>query len=149
MLDQVTIIAADLACGLIVVCRLPSRGGKIPLGQQPCLDPCRQQQVLLQGALLGGLQAVQAKLGQRIGKQPLGFHRSLARFTHAIAAVLHAFQSAVHLFQQLQQVGGLRFGHRGFQLLPPHHQLVAQHVQVCYLDTHGRTPSATESFSGA
>jgi hypothetical protein len=53
----------------------------------------------------------------------------------------------INLLQQVQKVGGLGFGRCGLQFLPPDHQLVAQHVQVCNLDCHGgKLLPVTESF---
>ena len=57
-----------LACGLIVVSHFPAGSAEIAFRQQSGLDARCQQQVLLQGALLSGLQAIQAELGERIGK---------------------------------------------------------------------------------
>ncbi len=129
-----------------MVSHLPAGSAEVAFRQQAGLDPRGQQQILLQRALLRGLEAIQAELGQRIGKQPLRLNCPGAMLADAIASVVNAFQRVVHLLQQLQQVGGLCLGDRGFQFLPPDHQLVAQQVQIGRLNAHDETPSVTESF---
>ena len=54
----------------------------------------------------------------------------------AVASMIDAFQRMVNLLQQVQKVRRLGFGDCRFQLLPPDHQLVTQHMQICNLDCH-------------
>src|SRR5207245_6218023 len=70
-MNQVAIIAAHRACGLVVVMDLPARVLQVLLREQGPLDPRRQLQISLERALLLGGQVVEAETDQGIGDEPL------------------------------------------------------------------------------
>ena len=108
--EEIAVIAAHHAGGLIVVAHVPAGWRQTGFRQESPLDACGQGKITFQGALFGARKMVQTETHQRIGQQALRFNGVVALLAEPKCSLIDAAQRGVHGRQQLRKrsIGGWR-----------------------------------------
>lgn len=105
--EHVDPVAADRPQRAVAVADLPAGQRDALARQQRLLDGGGRLQVLLEAALLRGVEAAEADPNERVVPQPVGLDRVVAVEALAEAAGIEARQGGVDLVQQSPVVGPL------------------------------------------
>jgi len=102
-LQEIAVIAAHHAGGLIVITHFPARQLHTGFRQQPALNASGKGKIAFQGALFVLRKMVEAKPHQRVGEQAFRFDRVMAGFAKAECSAFETIQRLVHGGEQLRE----------------------------------------------
>src|SRR5271157_2641222 len=146
-IDDVAVIAAHYASGLVMIANLPAIAIQILVRQQAPLDLSSQFQVVLKGIEFLPVHVVEAEPDQRVGDQTLAFDGIVAGLADAERAVLHPLERVIDLFEQGSQMAiAVRSFFSASEPGAPVEQLLA-HKTVHYA-SHSGTPIGTLMLMG-